>query len=448
METADRAAFVDVAGLIDRRPIGPFQMRVVALCAGVVFMDGFDAQAIGYVAPTLGKLWNLKAGALGPVFGAGLFGLMLGALIAGPIADRVGRKSVIVLSTLAFGVCSLLTVTADSLSNLLLWRLATGLGLGGAMPNAIALTSEYSPRRSRATLVMIMFCGFSLGSALGGMLAARLIPSFGWTAVFWLGGILPIALSLLLVLALPESIRLLALRGSDNRRIRAILARIAPALSFAAETRFVAREERLRGFAVPHLFGNGRALGTALLWVMFFMNLLDLYFLANWLPTVINNAGIAVETAVVVTTLLQIGGVAGAVSLGWLIDRRSPFHVLAAAYLVAGLLIAAIGMAGASLALLVPAVFGAGFCIVGAQIGANALAAAFYPTAIRSTGIGWALGIGRIGSIIGPVVGGIILSLHWQMASLFAIGALPALCAAAAALVMGRQPAERATAHG
>ncbi len=448
MEIDNRTAFVDVAELIDQQPVTRFQIRVIALCAGVVFMDGFDTQAIGYVAPTLGKLWNLKPGALGPVFGAGLFGLMLGALIGGPLADRIGRKRVIILSTLAFGLCSLLTVTADSLNSLLLWRLATGLGLGGAMPNAIALTSEYSPQRSRATLVMIMFCGFSLGSALGGVFAARLIPSFGWTAVFWLGGILPIALSLLLILALPESIRLLALRGSEDRRIRTILAHIAPALSFAGETRFVAREERLSGFTVRHLFGGGRALGTALLWVMFFMNLLDLYFLANWLPTLISNAGIAVEIAVIITTLLQIGGVAGAVSLGWLIDRHSPFLVLAAAYLVAGLLIAAIGTSGASLALLIPTVFGAGFCIVGAQIGANALSASFYPTAIRSTGVGWALGIGRIGSIIGPVVGGIILSLHWQTMSLFLIGALPAFCAAAAALVMARQPTERAAAHG
>ncbi len=323
METDNRTAFVDVAELIDQQPVSRFQIRVIALCAGVVFMDGFDTQAIGYVAPTLGKLWNLKPGALGPVFGAGLFGLMLGALIGGPLADRIGRKRVIILSTLAFGLCSLLTVTADSLNSLLLWRLATGLGLGGAMPNAIALTSEYSPQRSRATLVMIMFCGFSLGSALGGVFAARLIPSFGWTAVFWLGGILPIALSLLLVLALPESIRLLALRGSEDRRIRTILAHIAPALSFAAETRFVAREERLSGFTVRHLFGGGRALGTALLWVMFFMNLLDLYFLANWLPTVISNAGIAVEIAVIITTLLQIGGVAGAVS-GRRLSRRRP----------------------------------------------------------------------------------------------------------------------------
>jgi MFS transporter, AAHS family, 4-hydroxybenzoate transporter len=446
MENDNRAALVDIAELIDRRPVSRFQIRVIALCACAVFMDGFDTQAIGYVAPTLGRLWSLKPGALGPVFGAGLFGLMLGALIGGPLADRVGRKRVIVLSTLAFGICSLLTVTSDSLDDLLLWRLATGMGLGGAMPNAIALTSEYSPQRSRATLVMIMFCGFSLGSALGGAFAAHLIPLFGWTAVFWLGGALPIVLGLILVLALPESIRFLALKGGEDRRIRAIFAHIAPALGSGAETRFVAREERLPGFTVPHLFAGGRALGTALLWIMFFMNLLDLYFLANWLPTLLSNAGIAIEIAVIVTTLLQIGGVAGAVSLGWLIDRHSPFLVLAAAYLVAGLLITAIGMSGSSLALLVPAVFGAGFCIVGAQIGANALAAAFYPTAIRSTGVGWALGIGRIGSIIGPVVGGIILSLRWETMSLFVIGALPTFCAAAAALVMGREPVAPTTA--
>jgi AAHS family 4-hydroxybenzoate transporter-like MFS transporter len=448
MGNDNRTAFVDVAALIDQQPVSRFQIRVIALCAGVVFMDGFDTQAIGYVAPTLSKLWNLQPGALGPVFGAGLFGLMLGALIGGPVADRIGRKRVIVLSTLAFGLCSLLTVTAESPSSLLLWRLATGFGLGGAMPNAIALTAEYSPQRSRAMLIMIMFCGFSLGSALGGVFAAHLIPTFGWTAVFWLGGILPAALSLLLVLALPESIRLLALWSTEDRPIRTILAHIAPAQSVAVGTRFVAREERLAGFTVRHLFAGGRALGTGLLWVMFFMNLLDLYFLANWLPTVISNAGIAVEIAVIITTLLQIGGVAGAVSLGWLIDRHSPFHVLAAAYLAAGLLIAAIGISGSSLALLIPAVFGAGFCIVGAQIGANALSASFYPTAIRSTGVGWALGIGRIGSIIGPVVGGVILSLRWQTMSLFLIGALPAFCAAAAALVMGRQPVQRAASHG
>src|SRR5260221_13443967 len=196
METDNRTAFVDVAELIDQQPVSRFQIRVIALCAGVVFMDGFDTQAIGYVAPTLGKLWNLKPGALGPVFGAGLFGLMLGALIGAPLADRIGRKRGIILSTLAFGLCSLLTVTADSLNSLLLWRLATGLGLGGAMPNAIALTSEYSPQRSRATLVMIMFCGVSLGSALRGVVPPRPLPPLRSTAGLLPCGILSIALSL------------------------------------------------------------------------------------------------------------------------------------------------------------------------------------------------------------------------------------------------------------
>jgi MFS transporter, AAHS family, 4-hydroxybenzoate transporter len=428
---------IDVPALIDRQKIGRFQVLVAALCAAVVFMDGFDAQAIGYVAPSISKAWGLKPGVLGPVFGAGLFGLMLGALIFGPVADRIGRRSVIVACTLFFGICTLLTVTADSLTSLLAWRFLTGLGLGGAMPNAIALTSEYSPHRSRATMIMVMFCGFSVGSALGGVLAAKLIPAFGWTAVFWLGGAVPIAFAPVLWLVLPESIRLLALKGNDDRRVAALLSRMNPLLVFDTAARFTVHEERPPGFPVAHLFKETRAPATLLLWIMFFMNLLDLYFLANWLPTVINNAGIALELAVVATALLQVGGVVGTLVLGRLIDRFSPYHVLSVAYLLAGVFIACLGSAGASVGLIMALVFCAGFCVVGAQIGANALAATFYPTFIRSTGVGWALGIGRIGSIIGPVVGGILLSLKWDTADIFFVGAIPVLIAAAAASGMG-----------
>ncbi len=429
-------ALIDVPELIDQQKVSLFQIRVLALCAAVVFMDGFDAQAIGYVAPSISKLWSLGPGALKDVFAAGLIGLMLGALIFGPVADRVGRKSVIIFCTVAFGVCTLFTVTADSVNSLLVWRFLTGFGLGGAMPNAIALTSEYSPHRSRATMVMIMFCGFSLGSALGGVFAAQLISRLGWVGVFWLGGLLPLALVPLLIFALPESIRLLALKGNEDRRIRSILSHINPALAFGPETRFTAHEEHLAGFAVRHLFRDARAAGTVLLWIMFFMNLLNLYFLANWLPTVINNAGLSVKLAMIITSLLQIGGIFGVLSLGWLIDRFSPFRVLAGAYLAAGFFIGCIGFSGSTIGFIIPAVFGAGFCIVGAQIGANAMAAAYYPTTIRSTGVGWALGIGRIGSIIGPWVGGFIMSLQWQTSSLFLTAVGPALCAALAAFIM------------
>jgi AAHS family 4-hydroxybenzoate transporter-like MFS transporter len=428
---------VDVTKLIDEQKISRFQILVAALCAAAVFMDGFDAQAIGYVAPSLSAAWKLPKGALGPVFGAGLFGLMLGALILGPLADRVGRKPVIVASVLWFGICTSMTVTATSLDSLFWWRLLTGLGLGGAMPNAIALTSEYSPQRSRATMVMVMFIGFSMGSAIGGLIASQFISKYGWTSVFWLGGVVPIVLAPVLYFVLPESIRLLALRGNEDNRIRRLMARINPGLRLE-NAHFVISEEHPRGFTVMHLFTEGRAGATILFWIMFFMNLLDLYFLANWLPTVINNAGLSVEVAVITTSLLQVGGAIGVLTLARLMDRGNPYFVLGAAYFGAAILIAITGSAGNSVSLLIPAVFATGFCIVGAQTASNAVAAGFYPTFIRSTGVGWALGIGRIGSIVGPVLGGLMLAAEWHTPTIFLVGALPVLIASCAVLVLSQ----------
>ncbi len=348
------ASIIDVPRFIDERKISRLQLSVLALCAAVIFMDGFDAQAIGYVAPSLGKAWGLPPGTLGPVFGAGLFGLMLGALIFGPLADRTGRKSIIILCAAWFGVCSLLTVAAFSLSTLLVIRFLTGVGLGGVMPNAIALTSEYGPRRSRATMVTVMFCGFSLDSALGGVLAAKLIPAFGWPAVFWAGGILPLALVPLLAVALPESLHVLVLKGTEQRRIGRILSRIDPTLVLDERTLFVAAEERRGSFLVRHLFEDRRGAVTALLWIMFFMNLLDLYFLAHWLPTVINSVGLSVEAAVIIGALFQVGGTLGTLSLGWLIDQQGALSVLGATFVMGGLLILAVGSVGASAVLLSP----------------------------------------------------------------------------------------------
>jgi AAHS family 4-hydroxybenzoate transporter-like MFS transporter len=371
------------------------------------------------------------------VFSAGLFGLMIGALTLGPLADRVGRKKIIIFSTLAFGLGTLATAFIQDVNTLLAIRFLTGLGLGGAMPNTIAMTSEFSPHRRRATMVMIMFCGFSAGAALGGLLAAALIPQFGWRSVFVVGGVAPLLLVPILALRLPESVRFLALTGQANARVAELLASINPKVAFASATQFVIHEPGLAGMPVLHLFRDGRTLVTILLWVVFFMSLLDLYFLTNWLPTVLNDLGASVSAAAVIGSMLQVGGVVGTFALGSVIDRFS-FRALALVYFVAVFAIGAIGQLGHSIVFVTMAIFATGFCMVGGQIAANALAAGFYPTSIRSTGVGWALGIGRVGSIIGPLVGGALMTAKWSTGSVFVAAATAAFCAALAAFSLSR----------
>src|ERR1700735_1602717 len=238
-EVQGSAPQIDVAEFIDQQPVGGFQLKLLLTCAAVLFLDGFDTTAIGYVAPSLAREWSLSKGALGPVFSAGLFGLMIGALLFGPLADRIGRKKIIIFSTLAFGVGTLVTAFVLDVNALLAIRFLTGLGLGGAMPNAIAMTSEFNPRRRRATMVMIMFCGFSVGAALGGLVAAALIPQFGWRSVFVVGGVVPLLLVPVLAQLLPESVRFLVLTGRGNARVAEMLSAINPKAAFAPATQFV-----------------------------------------------------------------------------------------------------------------------------------------------------------------------------------------------------------------
>jgi AAHS family 4-hydroxybenzoate transporter-like MFS transporter len=436
-EAQNGATTVDVAEFIDQQPVGRFQIGLLLTCAAVLVLDGFDTTAIGYVAPSLAKEWGLTKGALGPVFSAGLFGLMIGALVFGPLADRIGRKKIIIFSTLAFGIGALATAFVQDVNTLLAIRFLTGLGLGGAMPNTIAMTSEFSPHRRRAAMVMIMFCGFSLGAAVGGLLAAALIPHFGWRSVFVVGGVAPLLLVPILALRLPESVRFLALTGRANDRVAQLLGLVSPKAAFAPGTRFGIHEPGLVGMPVQHLFRDGRTLVTLLLWVVFFMSLLDLYFLSNWLPTVLNDLGASVSAAVAIGSMLQVGGVIGVFALGSIIDRFS-FRALALVYFIAVFAVGAIGQLGHSVAFVTTAIFVAGFCIVGGQTAANALAAAFYPTSVRATGVGWALGIGRVGSIVGPLVGGVLLTMKWSAGEVFITAAVAALCAALASFFLSR----------
>jgi AAHS family 4-hydroxybenzoate transporter-like MFS transporter len=430
---------VSVVDLVDNSKIGAFQIAILLLCGAIVTLDGFDAQALSYVAPALSKAWNLRPGVLGPVFSASLFGMMIGALAAGPLADRLGRKVLIVACSVLFGLGCLVTARADSLTFLAIVRFVTGLGLGGVMPNAIALTSEYSPARRRASMVTIMFTGYSLGSLLGGAAAVQLLPRWGWPSVFVVGGILPILLTALLVPLLPESLPVLARQRASAQRIGSILRRLDPAYVFSADTRFVASDPLATGSPIAALFMGGRAAVTILLWVMFAANLLVIYFLINWLPSTINAVGLPVATAIYVTTLYHVGAVIGNLTLGWAIDRFGAFAVLTVVFVIAGIAVIAIGSVGANVIALAAVVFAAGYSVVGAQNAANAAAAGSYPDHARATGVGWSLGIGRIGAIVGPILGGVLIAQDIATANLFRIGAMPEFVAAlAAALVVLR----------
>jgi MFS transporter, AAHS family, 4-hydroxybenzoate transporter len=430
---------VDVTEVIEQARFGRFQLLILVLCAWIALLDGFDTQAIAYVAPVIAEQWGIAMAGFGPIFGAGLAGLMVGAFVLSPAADRFGRKNVILLSVLLFGIFALITARATALNELLTYRFLTGLGLGGAMPNIVALTSEYAPKRMRALLVAVMFCGFPLGSTVGGVISAPLIGAYGWQSVFVLGGILPLLSLVALAVWLPESIRYLVTRGVADARIAKLIARLDPTVPRTAGSRYVMHGPRAVGFPVTKLFAEGRGPMTALLWVAFFMNLLVMYFLVNWMPSLLKASGLPLNVAILSTAVLNAGGVVGAIVLGRFVDRLDPYLVLGGAYSASALFIAGIAIGSSNVWALMISTFLAGFGVVGAQIGMNALAAGLYPTAIRSTGVGWALGVGRIGSIIGPVAGGLLLGNGWNAQSIVLAAAVPALLAGLAVFALRRR---------
>jgi len=428
---------INVTSFVDARKVSPFQILIVVLCFLIVAIDGFDTAAIGFIAPAIRAEWHLSAAQLAPVFGAGLAGLMVGAFLFGPLADKIGRRRVLLLCVLLFGVASLVSASAGSIGWLVVLRFLTGLGLGGAMPNAVTLTSEYCPAARRCCLVTTMFCGFTVGSALGGLVSAHMVGDFGWRSVLILGGVLPLLLLPVLWRQLPESARFLVLEGKDLEAVKRTLMRIAPEQDLRNAS-FVVSEKKPGGFAISHLFKPDLMRGTLLLWSAFFMSLLVIYLLSSWLPTLIKSTGVSLKTASIVTAMFQVGGTLGALMFGWLMDRINPQYVLAVTYTAAGVFIALIGSVTAKPWMVALVVLAAGFCISGSQTGANALVASFYPTDCRATGVSWANGIGRIGSIVGSMAGGLMLSFDWDLPTVFAVVAIPALVAGSCLFALGR----------
>ena len=438
MSNANRSQIEDA---IERQPFGALQIRVVLLSALVQAFDGFDLGTIGMAAPSLSKAWGVPPAEFTIAFVMSSVGILFGALLSGPLSDRFGRKPLLVLSVGLIGLFSTLSVFAWSVPSITALRFLTGLGIGGAMPVTVALTSDYSPLKRRGTLIMLMFCGNTLGGFLGGQLVAQILPIFGWHAIFLAGGIPPLVLLPFLVVFLPESPRFLIAHRLDQPATQAILR----TLNIDAQTAAPQLVDVARTSPIAQLFSDGLAMSTILLWIAFFANLLNMYLFSYWMPTVLNLSGFKPETAVFYASMFQLGGILSISVLGPAIDRFGAPRVLACSFASGIAFIVAIGLLNLPAPYIALPILGAGAAMIGSQLGANAMAAGLYPARIRSTGVGWALGIGRLGGIAGPAIGGMLLALGLPPREIFLCATGPAIVAAVATMFL---TVKASTRHG
>jgi AAHS family 4-hydroxybenzoate transporter-like MFS transporter len=421
---------IDITRLIDEKKIDAFSIKLLIFSFIIFLFDGYDTGAIAFAAPDLLKAWHItNRAALGPVFSASLFGVLIGAPIFGYIGDRFGRKKAIIACCLTFGLFTWAVVLAGSLDDVFYLRFFAGIGIGGLLPNVIALNAEYAPKRYRATMIIVMFTGYPLGTGSPGLLTAWLVPQYGWTILFWIGGVVPIVAAVAVFLWMPESLKYLVVKYGRRAEaeVVALLARVKPGLSVAPDAQFLVPDEsQFKGFSPQHLFRDGLAFITPLLWFCFAMNLMGYYFLISWMPTLLTTSKVLSSTsAALATTLLQVGGTLGSLALCRPMDVKglAPVTVL---FAIAVPTIALIGYASSSESLLMIVVFVAGFCVLGLQSGLNAMSGMIYPTAYRSNGSGWAFGIGRFGSVVGPIVGGFLVGRQLPLEQLFMFAAIPA----------------------
>jgi MFS transporter, AAHS family, 4-hydroxybenzoate transporter len=418
---------------LENQRVGGLQIRVAALCALVQICDGYDINSIGVTVPALTHAWNLPGPAFTQAFLWSSIGIMVGALSAGPIGDRVGRKPLLLVSLTIFGLASLLSAFAGSLLMLSILRFFTGMGIGGAFPGSATLTGDYAPQRLRATMIMATFTGAPLGGFLCGQLAGVLLATFGWPSVFAVGGVVPLLMVPVLALWLPESPRFLAARRNLSLHQSALLRRLDIMPGEAAAEGL----DLAQGNPIKMLFGKGYALSTVLLWVIFFCSLMNLFLFGYWMPEVLHLMGMTPPEAARATSYRDLGAIFAVLYLGLLIDRSGPERALALHYAAGVVFIAMIALVAMPYLLLVLMIFFSGMTIIGSQTGANATCGKLYPARMRTSGLGWALGIGRLGGIAAPALGGYLLSLGVHPPHIFLSACGFALIAAIATALLG-----------
>jgi AAHS family 4-hydroxybenzoate transporter-like MFS transporter len=422
--------------LVDEGRLGAFNVQLLAWSFLAMFADGFDISALASAVPELVRTWHVKPQDFGPALSASLIGILLGAPLLGALGDRRGRRVAVVTGSLIFGIGTLATVWASSLTHLIVLRFITGIGIGGLMPNLVALNSELAPRRWRAMLIVLMFTGITAGSGTPGTIQAWLIPKYGWPIMFWIGGLVPIVVGLLLAFKLPESVKFMATRPERRAELLATLRRLRPDLTIAEDAQIISQPAPpATGTGLRELFSGALALMTPLLWVCFVTALMANFFLNSWLPLIFESHGLSPHDAGIATSLYHYGGLVGGLLVSVVLARFG-FAATAVLFLLAAPAIAALGMPGNGFYAMASFAGLAGFFVLGAQFGNNASSGLLYPTYVRSRGVGWALGVGRFGSIVGPLLGAKLIGMKLPLQQLFLLAAIPMVVGVVAAILL------------
>jgi len=430
---------INISRLVDTTRLRPFHLWLTAWCLLAMMADGFDLLNASIAGPALIKEWGISRASLGPVFSASLVGFFVGAPFFGYLGDRFGRRMAIITSLILVGVTTWACAWATNLQDLLWLRFLSGLGLGGVLPNVIALNAEFTPKRLRATVLVVIAMGISLGGMIPGIVGVTLMPTYGWPVIFVVGGIVPLVVGLGMMFAIPDSIKFMVLRGGHDEEVARLARKLDPTLTIESGTRFVLDHAegsaKTRGSPLA-LFRHGWAAVTALVWLIFVLNLMANNLMNAWLPMIVQSSGHSAAQGAYAGSLYQLGGTIGGLCMGILIDRFG-LKVLVAAFALAVPVLVFAGTPGTSDSLLLAMAFFSGGVIIGMQTALNASAGLIYPTDLRANGVGYALGVGRVGSIAGPLLGSLLTRFEMPPKTFFYVTAIgPLLCAGSCVILL------------
>ncbi|MBN1907407.1 MAG: MFS transporter [Deltaproteobacteria bacterium] len=421
---------VSVKEILDSGRFTLYQVWICTLCFLLAFFDGFDLSLVGVAAPKIAEFLNTTSATLGVAMSIGNIGALIGALVLGMLADRFGRKHMLLVSAFTFGIFTLAISFIQSVEQLIIFRFIAGLGLGGAVPNALAFGSEYAPSHKRATLATTMYAGVAVGATCAGLFSSFLLPKYGWQSLFLVGGIIACVIGIIAAISLPEPLEFLIKRGSDKdkERMRKIVFKIRPSYASKKDIEFISSEKRLPGVPLKHLFNEGRTSGTVLLWIAFILSYYLQWLILSWTPTLLKQSGASPQEFSLAFACVNMGAVVSTVLVGILMDKYSSFRILKLSFFLAFASVLIFGYFASSTFIVVAVVSAImGFFVIGSNSGLMGLAATSYPADIRGTGLGWATGIGRAGSLIAPVAGGLMLTGNWSVNAICTTNAIMAL---------------------